>query len=380
MRSHSLPPAVHADAALWARAKRVLCVRLDALGDVLMTTPALRALKHAVPGRELTLLTSSAGAAAARHLRDVDHVLIYDHAPWMKHGRSPTVAATQSITETLRAENFDAAVVFSVYSQSALPAAMLCWQAGIPLRLAYARENPYHLLTDWEPEREPATLLRHEVQRQLDLVASIGAHTTDTSMDFRLHAQDDAQAMRVLHDAGVHVAREWIVVHPGASAASRRYPIEHYAAALQRLTQSDDRQMLITGGPDEIALVQALALQVPGATALASALRIGELGCVIARAALLISNNTGPAHIAAALGTPVVDLYALTNPQHTPWQVPNRVLSHDVPCRYCYRSACVEGHHACLRGVPPERVAEAALDLLRETQRVSTAGFVEATQ
>ena len=154
------------------------------------------------------------------------------------------------------------------------------------------------------------------------------------------------------------------LTEPGATAASRRYPIEHYAAALQRLSQSDDRQMLITGGPDEIALVQALALQVPGATALADALRIGELGCVIARAALLISNNTGPAHIAAALGTPVVDLYALTNPQHPPWQVPNRVLSHDVPCRYCYRSACVEGHHACLRGVPPDRVAEAALDLV----------------
>src|SRR5690606_29157314 len=146
-------------------------------------------------------------------------------------------------------------------------------------------------------------------------VASIGAHTTHTRMDFRLHAQDDAQAMRVLRDAGVHVAHEWIVVHPGASAASRRYPIEHYAAALQRLTQSDDRQILITGGPDEIALVRALALQLPGATALAGALHIGELGCVIARAALLISNNTGPAHIAAALGTPVVDLYALTNPQ-----------------------------------------------------------------
>jgi lipopolysaccharide heptosyltransferase II len=308
-------------------------------------------------------------------LGDVDHLLIYDQAPWMKHRRSPSVGATQSITETLRDGNFDAAVVFSVYSQSALPAAMLCWQAGIPLRLAHARENPYHLLTDWEPEPEPATLLRHEVQRQLDLVASIGAHTTDTRMDFRLHAQDDAQALRALRDAGVHATGEWIVVHPGASAASRRYPIEHYAAALQRLRESDDRRMLITGGPDETALVRSLAMQVPGATALAGVLSIGELGCVIARAALLISNNTGPAHVAAALGTPVVDLYALTNPQHTPWQVPNRVLSHDVPCRYCYRSACVEGHHACLRGVPPEHVAEAALDLLRETRRVSTAKF-----
>ena len=71
----------------------------------------------------------------------------------------------------------------------------------------------------------------------------------------------------------------------------------------------------------------------------------------------IISNNTGPAHMAAALGTPVVDLYALTNPQHTPWQVPSRVLSHDVPCRWCYSSVCRTGHHLCLRGVAPVEVA-----------------------
>lgn len=68
--------------------------------------------------------------------------------------------------------------------------------------------------------------------------------------------------------------------------------------------------------------------------------------------------------MAAALGTPVVDLYALTNPQHTPWQVPSRVLSHDVPCRWCYSSVCRTGHHLCLRGVAPAEVVAAALDLL----------------
>ncbi|WP_374011329.1 glycosyltransferase family 9 protein [Massilia sp. Se16.2.3] len=67
---------------------------------------------------------------------------------------------------------------------------------------------------------------------------------------------------------------------------------------------------------------------------------MGELGALLAQASLVVSNNTGPAHIAAAVGTPVVDLYALTNPQHTPWRVPNRVLNHDVDCRYCHRSVC----------------------------------------
>ncbi|MGN5478419.1 glycosyltransferase family 9 protein [Cupriavidus basilensis] len=77
-----------------------------------------------------------------------------------------------------------------------------------------------------------------------------------------------------------------------------------------------------------------------------------------------MSNNSGPVHIAAALGTPVVDLYALTNPQHTPWQVPHRTLFEDVPCRHCYKSTCPQGHHRCLRGVSPAAVIAAAQALL----------------
>jgi ADP-heptose:LPS heptosyltransferase len=81
---------------------------------------------------------------------------------------------------------------------------------------------------------------------------------------------------------------------------------------------------------------------------------------------VLLSNNSGPVHLASALGTPVVDLYALTNPQHMPWQTPHRVLYQDVPCRWCYRSVCPEGHHACLNGVAVDDVVAAASELMEE--------------
>jgi ADP-heptose:LPS heptosyltransferase len=100
------------------------------------------------------------------------------------------------------------------------------------------------------------------------------------------------------------------------------------------------------------------------ALCVSGALDLSELAALIARASVLIANNSGPAHMAAALGTPVVDLYALTNPQHTPWRVPHRVLSHDVPCRDCLRSVCPLGHHACLELVSPSAVADAACELL----------------
>jgi len=98
----------------------------------------------------------------------------------------------------------------------------------------------------------------------------------------------------------------------------------------------------------------------------AGALNIKEFSALVSLAPLLISNNTGPAHIAAATGTPVVDLYALTNPQHTPWMVLSRVLYHDVSCKFCYKSVCPMGHHDCLRLVPPGTVVQAALELLNE--------------
>jgi ADP-heptose:LPS heptosyltransferase len=99
-------------------------------------------------------------------------------------------------------------------------------------------------------------------------------------------------------------------------------------------------------------------------------LTLEEFAALIAKAPLLISNNTSAVHVASAVLTPVVDLYALTNPQHTPWRVPCRVLFENVPCRFCYKSVCPEGHHQCLRGVSPESVVAAAIDLLERTPAI----------
>jgi ADP-heptose:LPS heptosyltransferase len=98
---------------------------------------------------------------------------------------------------------------------------------------------------------------------------------------------------------------------------------------------------------------------------LAGKATLQELAALISMAPLLIANNTGPVHLAAALRINVVDLYALTNPQHTPWGVKSKVLYYDVPCKYCYKSVCPEGHHRCLRLVPPSSVVHAVHALLK---------------
>jgi ADP-heptose:LPS heptosyltransferase len=112
------------------------------------------------------------------------------------------------------------------------------------------------------------------------------------------------------------------------------------------------------------------------AFSLAGALDLGKLGAAISLAPVMVVNNTGPAHMAAAIGTPLVVPYALTNPQHTPWQANSRVLYHDVPCRICYKSACPQGHHDCLEKVAPEDVVDAVLELLGFTEAYHTPAHV----
>ncbi|PUA75496.1 glycosyl transferase [Burkholderia sp. AU29985] len=364
--------------AAWDRARRILCVRLDSLGDVLMTTPAMRALKESGDGRSITLLTSRTGAALAKHLPMVDDVWTYD-APWVKHPdvRGDPVVDLDMI-DRLLAGRFDAAVIFTVYSQCPLPAAMMCWLAGIPLRLAHCRENPYQLLTDRVPETEPDTQIRHEVARQLALVRTVGAKTSDWRMAFEpgdaarraVHARLQAALRRFSgpRRPAVRPGR-WLVVHPGASAASRRWPAERFGEAAARVAPLFDG-IAVTGSASERALVDAVCERAgPRAVPLAGALPLGELGALIETADLLLSNNSGPVHLAAALGTPVVDLYALTNPQHTPWRVPHRALNVDVPCRNCYRSVCNQPGHPCLTGVSVDDVVAATHALLRGSER-----------
>jgi lipopolysaccharide heptosyltransferase II len=351
----------------WSTAQNILCIRLDSLGDVLMTEPAMRAVKQSAPHRRLTLLTSNSGAEVAPLIWELDDVIRYA-APWMKATAvAPDASFDRGFIRSLARCRFDGAVIFTVFSQSALPAAMACYLADIPLRLAHCRENPYQLLTHWVRDPDNEHGMRHEVRRELDLVGTIGCTTANESMQLAVPRIAIGQAAELLIQSGIDRQGRWLVIHPGATARSRRYPPEMFACAADILAREAGFQIVFTGAPDERELIDFICARMDAPScSLAGRLELAQLAGLITLAPLLISNNTGPAHLAAAVGTPVVDLYALTNPQHTPWQVASRVLSYDVPCKYCYQSICTAGHHDCLRRISPREVARAALDLLHE--------------
>ena len=335
-----------------------------------MTGPAIRALRESGPHRRVTLLTSPSGAEAGRLLPYVDEVLVYE-APWMKSTPTHADGARHiEFVQSLRARAFDAAAIFTVYSQSALPAALFCYLAELPLRLAHCRENPYHLLTDWVKDTEPESGIRHEVQRQLDLVASVGARTKDRRLSISVSDTSFVTVKRLLRDVLVP-KQPWVVIHPGATAASRRYPPEGFAAVATSLVRDLGWRVLFTGIDSERDLITTIQSMMEAPSySLAGDLSLGEFAALLSLAPLLIANNTGAVHVAAAVGTPLVDLYALTNPQHTPWMVPHRLLSHDVPCKFCQKSVCPEGHHQCLRLITPEQVVAAARELSQQAHSI----------
>lgn len=352
----------------WDNAENLLCIRLDAIGDVLMTTPAIRALRQSRPGRRVTLFASPQGAEIAELVPEIDHVIVYD-APWMKATAPRTDSRPEfDMIKSLRQREFDAAVIFTVFSQNPLPSALLCYLAGIPLRLAHCHENPYQLLTNWMLDPEPGCGIRHEVRRQLDLVRTVGCQVEDERLSLQVPGTIQ-QVQRMLDQLGLDRHRPWVAIHAGATALSRRYSPEGFAEVARRLILEVGCQVVFTGTEAERNLTEQIQAGMGVAShSLAGCLSLSQMVALLAIAPLLIANNTGPVHIAAAVGTPVVDLYALTNPQHTPWGVPNRILFHDVPCKFCYKSVCPEGHYNCLRLVTPATIVQAVCELLAETK------------
>ncbi|KAA8484387.1 lipopolysaccharide heptosyltransferase II [Arcticibacter tournemirensis] len=312
----------------WRNCKDILCIRPDNMGDLLMSVPAIRALKES-SGAKITVLTSSMAAGIARMIPEVDEVIVFD-LPWVKAKAPLAPDSLNKVIKEIQERDFDAAVVFTVYSQNPLPTVMLAYLAGIPRRLGYCRENPYELLTDWVPDKEPYSQIKHQVRRDLDLVAGVGALTSNEKLFIEVDESRWTTLSAKLQTLHIATERPWIILHPGVSEQKREYPLELWIEA--GIALANDYQLLITGGPSEKCLTDKLKNGIgERAFSLAGELELLEFILLVKKAPLVISVNTGTIHLAAATQTPVVVLYALTNPQHFPWKTTGKVLTFDVP-------------------------------------------------
>lgn len=312
----------------WLDCKNILCIRTDNMGDLLMSIPAIRGLKTSFRCR-ITLLTSPMAAEAARCIPEIDEIMVFN-SPWNREHTLPKEVL--DMVDRLKVRHFDAAIVLSVYSQNPLPAALLAFMADIPKRLAYCRENPYQLLTHWIPEEEPYFFIQHQVKREIRLVEAVGAAVTDDQLSLKYSKGAWTSAKKKLALAGVDIQKPWIILHPGVSEKKREYPEDLWIEVAKQIKKELGFQLLVTGNTKQKEMVHRICSKSGTKVfSLAGLLSLEELIALIAHAPLLISVNTATIHIAAATQTPVIALYALTNPQHTPWKVPSRVLIFHPP-------------------------------------------------
>lgn len=325
----------------------VLAVRQDSLGDVLLAGPALRAIAAAGEG-PLTLLCGPRGEAAARLLPGVDEAIVH-LAPWIDP-EPPAVRPEdcQALIEAVGRRAPRAAVIFTSFHQSPLPTALLLRLAGVPRIAAIGVDYPGSLLDLRHRVDEEV----HEVERALSLAAAAG---------YALPEGDDGR-LRVRLDAGPPrlPPRPFVVLHPGASVAARAWEPRRWAELAASLA-AEGRRLVVTGGLDETELTALVAAAAPGALDLGGCCDLASLGAVLARAEAVVVANTGPAHLAAAVGTPVVSLFAPTVPavRWRPWGVRHELLYRDVPCAGCRAKACPVPGHPCLHDVEAAEVAVA---------------------
>jgi lipopolysaccharide heptosyltransferase II len=349
--------------------KNILCVRPDNMGDVLLTQLAFRALKDTFAGSNITLLTSKSGAIVVPYILEIDKTLEFD-LPWTyinENNRSSYKIL--KLVELIQKNKYDAGFIFSNFSQSALPSATLLYLANVPIRVGYSKENPYKLLTHWLPDNEPFKGVNPGVMRQLNLTESIGATTKNLDLNLKINQKDANTLRKKLLKKGINSKLPYIVLHPGASEEKRRYPKEMFRIAARLLVKKLGIPVLVTGTEDETSLASFIVKGInKKIVSVCNELSLGELIALINHARVLVSNNTGPVHIASALKTPVVVLYATTNPEHTPWRVLNRVLYFDVSPQNQSKNTLIKLTTPYFTGrkVSPSHVVDAVIQILEE--------------
>lgn len=337
--------------------RRVLIARQDSLGDVLLCGPAVRAV--AASGAEVTLLCGPRGRAAAELLPDVDNVLEW-RADWIDaepHALSP--AHVNRLVELIRGEGFDEALILTSFHQSPLPLALLLRMAGLARVAAISDDYPGSLLD----VRHRVPLDIHEVERALSLTSDCG---------YELPEDDDGR-LRLRGVGGPHPAAEavrpYVVVHPGTSVSARAWPEERYAELLELLVERGGN-VVLTGARSEAGLTARICGRPdPRIVDLGGLTDLRSLAATIAGAEAIVVGNTGPAHLAAAVGTPVVSIYAPTVPsvRWRPWGVPFRLLEREVPCAGCRARECLVAGHPCMEEILAAEVVQALGELAPPT-------------
>jgi heptosyltransferase-2 len=339
--------------------RRILIIRTDRIGDVLLSTAVIKALRDNYPDAYIAMMV----APYAKDIVDgnpyLDQVIIYDkdrkHRSW-----------TRSIkfSAKLKKKRFDLAVILHPTNRVHL----VSFFAGIPRRIGYDRKFGF-LLTDKIPHTKQFGK-KHELEYSLDLIRYLGIEPKDKNLFMPIKQESEAQVDELFKQAGINKSEKLLAIHPGASCPSKIWPNERFAQVADRLCEKYNFKVLVIAGPKDIRLAQNVIKNTRHPVInLAGKISVSQLASVLKRCQLFISNDSGPVHIASSVGTPVISIFGrnqkgLSPVRWGPVGKKDKVLHKEVGCIECLAHNCIK-EFACLKAITVDDVVAAADAILK---------------
>jgi heptosyltransferase-2 len=342
-----------------SRPERLLVRAVNWLGDAVLTTPALGALRAAFPQARITVVARPLVAELFRHHPDIDGIEVYDK----KGAHAGAIGMFRKAGE-LRRGGYEAAVLL----QNAIDAALLAFLAGIPERMGYATDGRRLLLSRPVPVTEEILSLHH-AEYYLRLLAELGVPRPEAPRLSLRVTEEERQSMRSRLDGlGVPEGRRIVGINPGATygSAKRWFP-DRFAKVADTLSEEWDAAVVLMGSAPEAPLSAEIETAMGRKVVnLAGRTTVRELMALLASCSFLVTNDSGPMHIGGAFGVPLVAIFGPTDWRKTsPWTEKARIVRVEVDCSPCHLRECNRGHE-CMLGVTAEMVCAAARELMAE--------------
>lgn len=331
--------------------RRVVVLQTSFLGDSLLTLPLLRRLKESLPGASLAVVTLPKHAEVFSGCPWVDEVVLDD-----KRGAHAGLAGLWRLVALLRRRDFELAVV----PHRSLRSALAAWLAGIPRRIGFTASAGRFLMTDLVP----FSWLTHDLERNLALARPLGGSdaVSPASSKYVAATPPGPELARCLQAAGIADSDRLVGVHPGAAWATKRWSQRRFGELCRRLAHAGFKPVLV-GGPEDTRLGSGIS-EASGAVDLTGKTRLSDLRALMGRFSLFVTNDSGPMHLAAAAGVPVVAVFGATTRElgFFPYGLEHRVVEAPLACRPCGlhgASECPQGHFLCMKLVTVDQVWQA---------------------
>lgn len=337
---------------------RILLTRTDRLGDVVLSTPAIKATREKYPKAHIAFMVRPYAREIIEGNPDLNEVIVYD-----KYGKHRSLFSTVMFALSLRKKKFDLAIMLHPTNRVHL----IAFLAGIPKRVGFDRKLAF-LLTNRMPHTKEKGE-KHELEYTLDLLRLADISAKGRELSVTVCKKDVVTAGKMLEEYHVGFGVPLMAVNPGASCASKRWTPENFAILCDNLAKKFRARILIVSDRSNAEFANAVAGKMRHEPVnLAGKTTVGELAALLSKCALFISNDSGPVHIASALKVPVISIFGRNDPGLSPrrWAptYEKSVVFHKDPgCDPCLAHTCKKGFK-CLHAVTPEEVLSAASSLL----------------